>query len=306
MKTDSENTNFNLRHLRAVHAIWAEGSFARAADRLGVVPSALTETVRQIEEIAGGSLFDRRSRPPVPTPLGLAYLQDTAALLEALDLSLDRLRAAARGLSGTVRIGATPSTITPLVAPAIARFRRDHAGVAITVHDDIAETLADMVADGRLDLAVAGHARPSPELNATPIGADRFGLACAAGDPLAFRGGPVHLEDIDPARLIHLDARTGTARLLAAASLPEPLRAGPLNAHSTIAQLCLVRAGIGVALLPENAVTLFADPAIRFVSLAGLALDRQVCLLEPARRAPSSATRALIAELMPGRATDGV
>ncbi|WP_236638194.1 helix-turn-helix domain-containing protein [Mangrovicoccus ximenensis] len=61
MKTDSENTNFSLRQLRAVHAVWTEGSFARAADRLGVVPSALSETVRQIEELAGGPLFDRRS-----------------------------------------------------------------------------------------------------------------------------------------------------------------------------------------------------------------------------------------------------
>ena len=69
MKSDSENTNFNLRHLRAVHAIWQEGSFVRAAERLGVVPSALTETVRQIEDIAGGALFDRRSRPPEPTAL---------------------------------------------------------------------------------------------------------------------------------------------------------------------------------------------------------------------------------------------
>ena len=97
MKLDSENTNFNLRHLRAIHAVWSEGSFARAADRLGVVPSALTETVRQIEEIAGGALFDRRSRPPAPTPLGLAFLKDTAPVLEALDLSLSRVRDRARG-----------------------------------------------------------------------------------------------------------------------------------------------------------------------------------------------------------------
>lgn len=43
MKINSRNTNLNLRHLRALHAIQAEGSFARAADRLGVVPSALPQ-----------------------------------------------------------------------------------------------------------------------------------------------------------------------------------------------------------------------------------------------------------------------
>ena len=174
MKIDAENTNFNLRHLRAIHAIWAEGSFARAADRLGVVPSALTETVRQIEEIAGGSLFDRRSRPPVPTPLGLDFLKDTAPLLDALDQSLTRLRAQARGLHGALRLGAAPSAITPLIAPAIARFRAEHPQVILTLHDDVAETLATMVADGRLDLAVAGRAACSPALSRAPTTASSF------------------------------------------------------------------------------------------------------------------------------------
>ncbi|WP_335949288.1 LysR family transcriptional regulator [Salipiger bermudensis] len=288
MKIDAENTNFNLRHLRAIHAIWAEGSFARAADRLGVVPSALTETVRQIEEIAGGSLFDRRSRPPVPTPLGLDFLKDTAPLLDALDQSLTRLRAQARGLHGALRLGAAPSAITPLIAPAIARFRAEHPQVILTLHDDVAETLATMVADGRLDLAVAGRARSSPDLVQTEIAADPFGLACCAEHPLARKHAPVRLADIDPQELIHLGTETGSSRLLAAhPGLPETLKTGPLRSHSTIAQLCLVRAGIGVALLPRNAVGLFNDPGIVFVPVSDLVLERKLYLLSPARRALS-------------------
>ncbi|MBY6006680.1 LysR family transcriptional regulator [Salipiger bermudensis] len=288
MKIDAGNTNFNLRHLRAIHAIWAEGSFARAADRLGVVPSALTETVRQIEEIAGGALFDRRSRPPVPTPLGLDFLEDTAPLLDALDLSLTRLRARASGLHGALRLGAAPSAITPLIAPAVAAFRAEHPEVTLTLHDDVAETLAAMVADGRLDLAIAGRARSSPDLVQTEIASDPFGLACAADHPLARSAAPVQLTDIDPQQLIHLGTETGSSRLLAAhAALPEPLKSGPLRSHSTIAQLCLVRAGIGVALLPRNAVLLFNDPGIAFVPVADLALERKLYLLSPARRAAS-------------------
>lgn len=85
--------NISLRHIRALHAIRAQGSFARAAQELGVVPSALTETIRHFEAEAGAPLFDRSQRPPVPTPLNLAFLQETAPLLEGLDLALDRLRA---------------------------------------------------------------------------------------------------------------------------------------------------------------------------------------------------------------------
>lgn len=85
MKLHSENLNVNLRHLRALHAIWRGGSFVRAASDLGVVPSALTETVRQVEEALGAPLVDRSLRPPQPTPLGLEFLHDTAPLLESMD-----------------------------------------------------------------------------------------------------------------------------------------------------------------------------------------------------------------------------
>lgn len=296
MKIDSENTNFNLRHLRAIHAIWAEGSFARAADRLGVVPSALTETVRQIEEIAGGALFDRRSRPPAPTPLGLDFLKETEPLLSALDMSLARLRDHARGLRGILRIGATPSAITPLLAPPIAVFRAAYPEVTLTVHDDVAETLAAMVADARLDHAIAGRARSSPDLIQSEISADPFGLACALDHPLARSAVPVQLTDINPVELIHLGPETGSSRLLAAhPSLPEALKSGRLRSHSTIAQLCLVRAGIGVALLPRNAVLLFNDPGITFVPVSDLVLERKLYLLSPSKRSPNPVAEKFLA-----------
>jgi len=74
-----------------------------------VVPSALTETIRHFEAEAGASLFDRSQRPPVPTPLALAFLQETAPLLEGLDLALDRLRARRDQTAGRLSIGCTPS-----------------------------------------------------------------------------------------------------------------------------------------------------------------------------------------------------
>lgn len=289
MKVNSENTNINLRHLRAIHMIWHEGSFARAADRLGVVPSALSETVRQLEEVAGGALFDRNQRPARPTELGLSFLEETGPVIARFDQALGQLRAHAGLLQGSLHIGASPSAIAGLVSPALARFRQDFPAIAITLHDDIAEQLAAKVVSGALDLAIAGRAHHSSDLLQDEITRDRFGLACRFDHPLT-RQAQVRVADIDPGQLVHLDGRTGSAALLAGSGqLPPAYLAGRLNSHSTIGQLCLIRSGLGVGLLPQNAVTLFNDPQIAFLPVADLQVWRSLYVLRPALRGLSPA-----------------
>ena len=283
--------NITLRHLRALHAIWAQGSFARAAAELGVVPSALTETIRQLEAEAGGPLFDRSQRPPAPTQAAKTFLTETAPLLEGLDRAVLRLQAEGGQVAGALAIGCTPSAITGLVAPALMRFRQANPAVRIRVRDDIAEHLARAVTEGELDLAVAGRARWSDDLRQTEIQRDPFGLACAAGHPLAGCA-EVKLSQIDPREVIALGPETGTHHLLASCAAVSPaLRVGAFEAHSTIAQISLIRAGLGVALLPRNALMLFGDPGLRFVPVRDLDLWRVLYLLTQARRKMSAAAR---------------
>lgn len=297
MKASTDKLNINFRHLRALHAIAAQGTFAAAAESLGVVPSALSELMRQLEADIGAPLFDRRTRTPSITPLGRDFLADTAPLVSGMDRAIDRLSARAGLESGTLHIGASPSAISELLAPVLADFLAGRSGLQCLLHDDIAERLAQMVAEGRLDIAIAGRAKHSADLRQRGILRDEIGLACPAGH--AFAGcDAVRLDEIDAASLIGLDAQAGTQQLLTdCAAIPRAFLAPQLRAHSTIAQLCMVRAGLGVALLPRNAVLLFRDPQIRFVPVGGLDLWRSLYLLEPARRPLTEAARAFVATL---------
>ncbi len=103
-----------------------------AAASLGVVPSALSGVIRQLEAQIGAPLFDRSTRPPSIIPLG-----------------------------------------------------RDHAGIDCMLHNDIAEELALMVSDGRLDIAIAGRAQHSPDLRQREVMQDMVGMACRADHPSA-------------------------------------------------------------------------------------------------------------------------
>jgi len=286
--------NINFRHLRALHAVAAQGSFSAAAETLGVVPSALSELVRQLEADIGAPLFDRRTRPPSITPLGQDFLDDTAPLIAGMERAVDRLRARAGLESGTLHLGASPSAISELLAPLLSDFLAGRAGIRCMLHDDIAERLAIMVAEGRLDIAIAGRAQRSPDLRQRAILRDQVGLACPSDHAFAGRDS-VALDEIDADSLIGLDAQTGTQQLLTdSPAIPRGFLSPRLTAHSTIAQLCLVRAGLGVALLPRNAVLLFRDPDIRFVPIEGLDLWRSLYLLEPARRPLTEAARAFV------------
>lgn len=223
------------------------------------------------------------------------FLTETAPLLEGLDRACLRLKAGQ--VAGVLAIGCTPSAISGLVAPALQRFRQAHPGVRIWVQDDIAEQLARAVAEGTLDLAVAGRALRSDNLRQTEIQRDPFGLACAVGHPLADHPS-VTLAQIDPAEVISLGPETGTHHLLAnCPAIPTALRLGAIEAHSTIAQISMIRAGLGVALLPRNALMLFGDPSLRFVPISDLQLWRALYLLVPTRRRLSGPARQFIAQL---------
>lgn len=297
MKINSENLNINLRHIRALHMIAQEGSFSAAASRLGVVPSALSDLIRHIEEAIGASLFDRSVRPAALTPLAREFITETLPLIGGLDQAVTRLRQSADLEQGSLSLGASPSAISELAGPALAAFHRAHPGVRCVLHDDLAENLAQMVSDGRLDIAIAGRARHSSDLRQSAIMKDRIGLACRSDHPLTGRG-HVSLTDIDPDNVIGLNPHTGTHHLLTQCEqIPRAFLTPRLSAHSTIAQLCMIRANMGVALLPEKAVLLFRDPQIRFLPIIDLDLWRHLYLLEPARRAQSHAATVFVTQL---------
>ncbi len=297
MKINAENLNINLRHIRALHSIAQQGTFSAAAASLGIVPSALSEVIRQLEAQIGAPLFDRGTRPPAFTPLAQDFLRDTEPLLAGMDRAITRLRQGAGLERGSLSIGASPSAISELIAPVLAGFLAAHPGIRCLLHDDIAEELASMVSDGRLDLAIAGRAHHSPDIRQREIMRDPFGLACRADHPLARRG-RLYLADIPDDDLIGLDAKTGSQQLLISSDLLSDAMLHPrLQAHSTVAQLCMIRAGMGIALLPRNAVLLFRDPDIVFRDIADLRVQRSLYLLQPAKRPQSHIAAAIVTAL---------
>lgn len=294
MSIHSEKTNLSIRHMRAALAVAEEGSFVAAASRLSVVPSALTETIRQIEQYTGVILFDRKRRPVSPTSNGAVFLQEAEQIVQDFDASLRRLRQVGGMQAGHVTIAVSPSLLQKLLGPCLPEFKASYPGISLAIRDDVAGRVEELVAGGDADFGLAARWQENREIEYLPVGADVFGLVCHQGHALAQMRGDIFLKDINPAEIISLRTDTGIAQMLGTSpAIPDALRSGQFVAHSTIAQLLLIAQNLGVSLLPEYAAGVLGGQQITYRPIADLHLERQLYLMRRRAMALSPAASQL-------------
>src|ERR1700754_449622 len=150
----------SLEALQVIDAIDRKGSFAGAADELNRVPSAITYSVRQLEDGLGLSLFDRSGNRAVLTEAGRALLGEGRRLLQAAADLECRVQQVARGWGSELR-SALDSIIAPQkLFPLLADFYGEQSGTRLQVLHEVLGGTWDALASGRADLAVGATGAP--------------------------------------------------------------------------------------------------------------------------------------------------
>jgi DNA-binding transcriptional LysR family regulator len=268
-----------LRHLAALQAVAAEGSFHRAAIRLGYTQSAVSQQIAMLERIVGERLINR---PGGPKPVSLT--EGGRLLLRHADVILARLHAAqadlaalASGLGGSLRVG-TYQSVSRRILPALMRdFIR--AWPQLEIHlsestDD--EDLLRLVERGELDLAFASVPMPAGPFEAVELLRDRYVLVVRADSPLAGRA--------EPPRLSEIEAHLRTSGV-------EPRIVFRSDDNGTVQ--ALVAAGVGVALIPRLAVEPDVEHTV-VVDVADAMPPRRIALVWHRDRYRSPAAHAFI------------
>jgi DNA-binding transcriptional LysR family regulator len=142
----------NLNDLLVFRAVATERSFTRAAAKLGVSQSALSHTIRALEERLGLRLLTRTRRSVAPTEAGERLLHTVAPRFEEIEAELEALSELREKPSGTIRITATDYAVDTILWPRLTKFLRRYPDVKLEII--IEYGLTDIVADNR-------H-RPSP------------------------------------------------------------------------------------------------------------------------------------------------
>ena len=283
-----------LRQLEYFIAVAEESSFTRAAQRLHLVQSTLSVSIRALERELGGRLFERTTHQVRLTDAGRVLLAEARNSLAAVDAARDAVAAVLGGVRGTVHVGIMQSLTLFDLAAVLTRYHALHPLVQIVPHTAVggsAELVAGVL-EGGLDLAFAALPGHYPRgLTVTPLAAEPLRLACPEGHPLAAKA-LVELTDLDGARFVDFPVGWGTRasvdRLFEEQGLNREIAVEVTDIPTAVE---LVRAGFGCAFLSES-LTAGARP------LPLRPLDPEpmfeVSLVVPTERRSSAAARTFV------------
>ena len=249
--------------LAMMDTIARTGSFAAAARELGKVPSALTYSVRQLEEALDVLLFDRSSRQAQLTAAGSELLHEGRRLLQEMDAVANRVRRVASGWETQLSIGLEDLVSMPTVFELVASFcqvcdrQEDRAAgvpsgpaTRLRLRTDVLAGTWEALVTGQVDLAigVSGEYANPGGIELRPLGDMVFIFCVAPHHALAAQEGP--LED---AQLVHhrAVAVADTAQRMTPITVNLLPGQDVLTVPSMRAKLEALLRGLGCGFLPE-------------------------------------------------------
>jgi DNA-binding transcriptional LysR family regulator len=244
-----------MADLTAFVAVAEERSFTRAAARLGLSQSALSQIVRRLEASLGLPLLTRTTRSVAPTEAGERLLETLGPALQSLDASLASLSDLRGKPVGSIRITSVEHASATILAPALAKLLPEYPGLKVEIINDY--RLTDIVAE-RFDAGVRLGESVDQDMIAVRIGPD-FGMA-VVGSPAYFAGHPAPEAPHDLTSHACVNLRLPTSGGL----WPWPFAKhgrelkvrtdGPMAANTIDLGLAMALGGVGLAYLPEDVV----------------------------------------------------
>ena len=282
----------NLRHVETLLAIVDSGSFAAAAERVGVTQSAVSMQMKALEDELGTPLFDRAHRPPVLNETGHGIVVRARELVAVADAI--RIQAAGEALRGRLRLGVIPTAATGLVPDALARLAERAPDLQIRIESGLSVGLLRRVAQGGLDAAVVTEtARLDRGLVFQSILEEPLVVAAPVTVP-----GATARELLRRLPFVRFNRRTGVGRVIDTALRQQRITVTEtMELDSIEAILAMVGRGLGVAVAPVGSVVGPVAKAVRTVPFGNPPVTRRVGLIERDRVEPNPLRAVLLEEL---------
>jgi DNA-binding transcriptional LysR family regulator len=245
----------NIRQLACFVAVVEEGSFTRAARRIGITQPSLSEHIRMLEADVDGALLERLPRGIALTPAGRTLLPEARAAVRAVERGRRAARAALALEAGDLEIATVLSMAVGLLPRYIRLWHERYPDVGIRLHEFRHRALLeDAVEQGVADFAIGPLPLRAWEGPLTRVAWEEFVIVAPPGDPLAARR-RISLEELADREWVLYHADHGLAGIL-----EEVCRRAGFSPRGTVrtsqaeGAARLASSGIGPALVPDNIV----------------------------------------------------
>jgi DNA-binding transcriptional LysR family regulator len=287
----------NLAALRALVAIANEGSFRRAAERLGYTQSAISHQIAALERGLGSSLFSRpggRGAVKLSAAGEVAY-QHARRVLAALATLDVEVRATERGERETLRVGVFRTAAAELVPPALRTLGERRPGVEVALVECIrADEVVDALARGRVDVAFQLNPDPLDTIESIPVREDPWVILTWRGSPLADAPRP-SFDLLDGVEVVawsqHWETQVELEELWRLRGVAPRV---VYRTDDNVALQRLVAAGLGHACVGRLVAQRALEPSLTWIAPRELLPARTIALCHARGRTLSAAARQFI------------
>lgn len=277
----------NLKPFQYALVLAQAGSFSKAAEELGISQPSLSQYIKKAEQQAGMVLFDRTNNNVRPTDAGLVYLEIGRKALTLAHEMETRFSDIAAGKSGSVIVGTTPfrsASIMPVIAK---QFREAYPGICVVVRELSSDDLLEAAEKGEFDLCLTLLPADTRAFVCKPVMEEEMVLAVPASFPA------MQAQTVSRCKYPAIDARQIDGQPFVMISDAQIMQRALHNLCDTYgltlrksavvksleAQISMVRAGLGMALVPTGIERFCNDREVVFYSFRQPLPRRKVVVL---------------------------
>lgn len=271
--------HITLGQIRAFVTVASTNSFTRAAEVLALSQPALTNRVRQFEEALGLRLFDRNTRSVELTHVGRELLPIFLRTITEFEGAVVNARDFVSKAKGLVRLACLPSCAATLLPDLIARFQLDHPNVTFEVEDALNSAIATLVREDRVDFGIGMADQGDGDLEQIKLFDDAMMVIHPEGHPVA-EAATISVEILAAYPLILMNRGSSVRDLVDGAFIAAGRTATPAcQVRYMSTAVALVRAGLGLAILPSTAVEIRSQANVRARPIQDPAFTRTIVLM---------------------------
>jgi LysR family carnitine catabolism transcriptional activator len=290
--------NWASRDLDIFLVLAETGSFRRTAAQVHLSQSAVSGVVARLEESLGARLFDRTTRSVHLTAAGHVFVEQAQLLTAQTQEAVQRVQHITQIQTGKVSMAALPSLSATWVPRVMARYAAQYPDIALQLHDSLSGPALDLVRAGTVDFALTAANPDYADLDYTPLSADGFVLLIPLNHRLAKGRSP--LTWLQAAELTHISMPlpTSVRQYANAALIEHRIAFKPRYEVEHIATIhAMVKAGLGVAALPELAAAFVQQEGVVIRRLTAPDIQRPIGVVTRRNRSLSPAAQEMVSML---------